>query len=304
MWIVRLALRRPYTFAVFALLILILGAFSILTMPTDIFPNIDIPVVTVIWGYTGLSAQEMATRIATPSERVMTSTVNDIEHLESQSLNGIAVIKLFFQPHVNIANAVAQVTAVNQVMLRQLPPGTTPPFIIQYNASSVPILLLGLSGQGLNEQQLNDLGQNNIRVQLATVEGAYTPFPYGGKQRQVQVDLNLPALQAKGLSPIDVVNAITAQNLIAPSGTVKIDRFEYAVETNSAPSVVNDLNDLPVKAVNGAVVYIRDVAHVRDGNPPQTNIVRVDGSRAILMSIMKIGSASTLDIIAGVRAKL
>ena len=304
MWIVRLALRRPYTFAVFALLILILGAFSILTMPTDIFPNIDIPVVTVIWGYTGLSAQEMATRIATPSERVMTSTVNDIEHIESQSLNGIAVIKLFFQPHVNIGNAVAQVTAVNQVMLRALPPGTTPPFIIQYNASSVPILQLGLSGQGLNEQQLNDLGQNNIRVQLATVEGAYTPFPYGGKQRQIQVDLDLHALQAKGLSPVDVVNAISAQNLIAPSGTMKIDRYEYAVETNSAPSAVNDLNDLPIKAVNGAVIYIRDVAHVRDGNPPQTNIVRVDGSRGVLMNVMKIGSASTLDIIAGVRAKL
>ena len=304
MWIVRLALRRPYTFAVFALLILILGAFSILTMPTDIFPNIDIPVVTVLWGYTGLSAQEMATRIVTPSERVMTSTVNDIEHIESQSLNSIGVIKLFFQPHVNIGNAVAQVTAVNQVMLRALPPGTTPPFIIQYNASSVPILQLGLSGQGLNEQQLNDLGQNNIRVQLATVEGAYTPFPYGGKQRQIQVDLDLHALQAKGLSPVDVVNAISAQNLIAPSGTMKIDRYEYAVETNSAPSAVNDLNNLPIRAVNGAVIYIRDVAHVRDGNPPQTNIVRVDGSRAILMSIMKIGSASTLDIIAGVRAKL
>ena len=304
MWIVRLALRRPYTFAVFAFLILILGAFSILTMPTDIFPNIDIPVVTVIWNYTGLSAQEMAYRIATPSERVMTSTVNDIEHMESQSLNSIAVIKIFFQPHVNIGNAVAQVTAVNQVMLRALPPGTTPPFIIQYNASSVPILQLGLSGQGLNEQQLNDLGQNNIRVQLATIEGAYTPFPYGGKQRQVQVDLDLAALQAKGLSPVDVVNAISAQNLIAPSGTMKIDRYEYVVETNSAPSVINDLNDLPVRAVNGAVIYIRDVAHVRDGNPPQTNIVRVDGSRAILMSVMKIGSASTLDIIAGVRAKL
>ena len=304
MWIVRLALRRPYTFAVFAFLILILGAFSILTMPTDIFPNIDIPVVTVIWNYTGLSAQEMAYRIATPSERVMTSTVNDIEHMESQSLNSIAVIKIFFQPHVNIGNAVAQVTAVNQVMLRALRPGTTPPFIIQYNASSVPILQLGLSGQGLNEQQLNDLGQNNIRVQLATIEGAYTPFPYGGKQRQVQVDLDLAALQAKGLSPVDVVNAISAQNLIAPSGTMKIDRYEYVVETNSAPSVINDLNDLPVRAVNGAVIYIRDVAHVRDGNPPQTNIVRVDGSRAILMSVMKIGSASTLDIIAGVRAKL
>jgi CzcA family heavy metal efflux pump len=304
MWIVRLALRRPYTFVVFALLILILGVYSILSMPTDIFPNIDIPVVTVIWGYNGLSAQEMASRIVTPSERVMTSTVNDIEHIESQSLNSIGVIKLFFQPHVNIGNAVAQVTAVNQVMLRALPPGTTPPFIIQYNASSVPILQLGLSGQGLNEQQLNDLGQNNIRVQLATVEGAYSPFPYGGKQRQVQVDLDLEALQAKGLSPIDVVNAITAQNLIAPSGTMKIDRFEYAIETNSSPQVIDELNNLPIRAVNGAVLYIRDVAHVRDGNPPQTNIVRVDGSRAILMSIMKIGSASTLDIIAGVRAKL
>jgi multidrug efflux pump subunit AcrB len=304
MWIVRLALRRPYTFVVFALLILILGAYSILTMPTDIFPNIDIPVVTVIWNYNGLSAQEMAGRIVTPSERIMTSTVNDIEHIESQSLSSIGVIKLFFQPHVNVANAVAQVTAVNQAALRMLPPGTTPPFIIQYNASSVPVLQLGLSGQGLNEQQLNDLGQNNIRVQMATVEGAYTPFPYGGKQRQIQVDLDLHALQAKGLSPADVVNAVNAQNLIVPSGTMKVDRFEYAVETNSAPTVVNDLNSLPIKTVNGAVIYIRDVAHVRDGNPPQTNIVRVDGKRGVLMSIMKIGSASTLDIIAGVRAKL
>jgi multidrug efflux pump subunit AcrB len=304
MWIVRLALRRPYTFVVFALLVLILGVFSIETMPTDIFPNIDIPVVTVIWGYNGLSAQELASRIVTPSERVMTSTVNDIEHVESQSLNSIGIIKIFFQPHVDIGNAVAQVTAVNQVMLRALPPGTTPPFIIQYNASSVPILQLGLSGQGLNEQQLNDLGQNNIRVQLATIEGAYTPFPYGGKQRQVQVDLDLTALQAKGLSPVDVVNAISAQNLIAPSGTMKIDRFEYAIETNSSPQIIDELNNLPIKAVNGAVLYVRDVAHVRDGSPPQTNIVRVDGSRAILMSIMKIGSASTLDIISGVRAKL
>ncbi len=246
----------------------------------------------------------MASRIVTPSERVMTSTVNDIEHVESQSLNGTGIIKIFFQPHVDIGNAVAQVTAVNQVMLRSLPPGTTPPFIIQYNASSVPILQLGLSGQGLNEQQLNDLGQNNIRVQFSTIEGAYTPFPYGGKQRQVQVDLDLPALQAKGLSPIDVVNAISSQNLIAPSGTMKIDRFEYAIETNSSPQIIDELNNLPIKAVNGAVLYIRDVAHVRDGSPPQTNIVRVDGSRAILMSIMKIGSASTLDIISGVRAKL
>jgi multidrug efflux pump subunit AcrB len=273
-------------------------------MPTDIFPNIDIPVVTVVWGYTGLSAQEMANRIVTPSERGLTVTVNDIEHIESQSLNGIAVIKIFFQPHVNIASAVAQVTAVSQSQLRSLPSGATPPFILQYNASAVPILQLGVSGKGLNEQQLNDLASNTIRVQLATVEGAQMPFPYGGKSRQVQVDLDLRALQARGLSPSDVVNAISAQNVIAPSGTMKIDRFEYAVETNSAPLAIDDLNNLPIRTVNGAVLYIHDVAHVRDGNPPQTNIVRVDGKRAILMSIMKTGSTSTLDIINGVRAKL
>ena len=304
MWIVRLALRRPYTFVVFALLILILGAYSILSMPTDIFPNIDIPVVTVVWNFGGLSAQEMSTRIATPTERGMTTTVNDIEHIESQSLNGVAIIKIFFQPHVNIGQAVAQVTSICQVQLRSLPPGTTPPFIIQYNASAVPILQLGVSGQGLNEQQLNDLSTNTIRLQLATIEGAQMGFPYGGKPRQVQVDLDLAALQAKGFSPIDVVNAISAQNVIAPSGTMKIDRFEYAVETNSAPQIIDELNNLPIKSVNGAVIYIRDVAHVRDGNAPQTNVVRVDGKRAILMSIMKTGSSSTLDIIAGVQKKL
>jgi multidrug efflux pump subunit AcrB len=304
MWIVRLALRRPYTFVVAAFLILILGVFSILTMPTDIFPNIDIPVVTVVWNYTGLSAQQIANRIVTPSERGLTTTVNDIEHIESQSLNGVAVIKVFFQPNVNIASAVAQVTAVSQSQVRSLPPGTTPPFVMQYNASSVPVLQLGLSGQGLNEQQLNDLGSNVVRVQLATVEGAQTPFPYGGKARQILVDLDPQALQARGLSPADVASAVNAQSVIAPSGTMKIDRFEYDVETNSAPDVVNELNNLPVKAVNGTVIYLRDVAHVRDGNSPQTNIVHVDGRRAILLSIMKTGSSSTLDIIAGVQAKL
>ncbi|HEY1986705.1 MAG TPA: efflux RND transporter permease subunit [Terracidiphilus sp.] len=304
MWIVRLALRRPYTFVVFALLILILGIFSITSMPTDIFPNIDIPVVTVVWQYTGLSADQMANRIVSNSERGMTTTVNDIEHIESQSLAGIAIIKIFFQPNVNVGAAVAQVTSISQVQLRSLPPGTTPPFIIQYNASSVPVLQLGLSGPGLDEQALNDLGQNTIRTQLATVEGAQTPFPYGGKQRQIQVDIDLAALQAKGLSPADIVSAVSAQNLIVPSGTMKIDRFEYAIETNSAPSVVEALNNLPIRTVNGATIYIRDVAHVRDGSPPQTNIVRVDGRRAILMSIMKTGSASTLDIIAGIRSKL
>jgi multidrug efflux pump subunit AcrB len=304
MWIVRLALRRPYTFVVFALLILILGVFSILSMPTDIFPDIDIPVVTVVWMYNGLSPEQMAQRIASPSERAMTTTVSDIEHIESQSLAGLSIIKIFFQPHVNLGTAVAEVTAINQAQLRQLPQGTNPPFILQYNASSVPVLQLGLSGKGLTEQELFDLGQNTIRIQLAEIEGAQTPFPYGGRQRQIMVDLDLHALQARGLSPVDVVTAVGAQNLITPSGTMKVDRFEYQVETNSAPSVVAQLNNIPIKAANGAVVYIRDVAHVRDGSPPQTNIVRVDGQRAAVMSIMKTGSSSTLDIIKGVYEKL
>jgi multidrug efflux pump subunit AcrB len=301
MWIVRLALRRPYTFIVFALLILILGVYSIESMPTDIFPNINIPVVTVVWNYTGLSADQMANRIVTNDERSMTTTVNDIDHIESQSLVGVGLIKVFFHPNVNLGQAIAQITSICQVQLRSLPPGTTPPFIIQYNASSVPVLQLGLSGQGLNEQQLNDMATNTIRIQMATVEGAQTPFPYGGKMRQIQVDLDSAAMTARGLSPTDVVNAIAAQNVIAPAGTMKVDQFEYQVETNSAPSVLNDLNDLPIKAVNGAVVKIRDVAHVRDGSSPQTNIVRVDGRRAIMMNVMKTGSASTLDIIKNIR---
>ena len=304
MWIVRLALRRPYTFAVFAILLLLIGAYSIITMPTDIFPNINIPVVSIVWQYAGLSAEEMANRIVAPSERSMTTTVNDIEHIESQSLNGIGVIKVYFQPHVDIGSAIAEVTAISQSQLRQLPPGTTPPLIIQYNASSVPVLQLGLSGEGLSEQQLGDIGTNLLRTRLATVEGASIPYPYGGKQRQIQVDLDLPAMQARGVSPSDVVNAVNAQNLIVPSGTMKMGTFEYAIETNSAPSIVNELNKMPVKAVNGAVIYVRDVAHVRDGFPPQTNIVRVDGQRAALMNILKTGSASTLDIIAGIREKL
>jgi len=302
MWIVRLALRRPYTFVVFALLILILGVYSIETMPTDIFPNIDIPVVTVVWQYAGLSADQIANRIVTNAERGMTTTVNDIDHIESQSLVGEGIIKIYFHPNVNIGQAIAQVSAISQVQLRSLPTGTTPPFIIQYNASSVPVLQLGMSGAGLNEQQLNDLATNTIRLRMATVEGAQTPFPYGGKQPQIEVDLDLNALEARGLSPIDVVNAIAAQNVIAPSGTIKLDRFEYQVETNSAPSVVDALNDLPIKSVNGAVVYIRDVAHVRNGSPPQTNIVRVDGRRAIMMNVLKTGTASTLDIIKSVNA--
>src|SRR5271168_2111778 len=304
MWIVRLALRRPYTFVVFAILLLILGPISILSTPTDIFPNINIPVVSIVWNYAGFSPSDMANRIVTITERTLTTTVNDIEHIESQSLNGVAVVKVYFQPRVQIANAVAQLTAVSQTALRTLPQGTTPPLVIQFNASSVPILQLGLSGQGLSEQQLNDFGLNFIRTQLATVEGAQIPYPYGGKQRQVQVDINLQALQAKGLSPADVVNAVSVQNLILPGGTTKIDRFEYEVETNSAPTTIAALNDLPIRSVNGAMVYIHDVAHVRDGFPPQTNIVRVDGQRASLLIIQKTGSASTLDIIKSVFQKL
>ena len=246
----------------------------------------------------------MANRITVLSERSLTTTVNNIEHIESQSLTGIAVIKIFFQPKVNIAAAVAQVTAIAQTQLRQLPPGTTPPLILQYSASSVPIIQLGLSGQGLSEQQLNDYGLNSIRTQLVTVDGAGIPYPYGGKQRQVQVDLDLPALQSRGLSPSDVVNTIAAQNLILPSGIAKIGPFEYQIETNSAPLKLDELNGLPIRAAGGAVVYVRDVAHVRDGFPPQTNIVRVDGQRASLLSIIKTGDASTLDIVKGIRDEL
>jgi len=261
-------------------------------------------VVAMVWPYTGLSPEQMAQRIVWQSERTLTTTVNDIEHIESQSLNGIGVIKIFFQPKVNIAMAVAQVAAIGQTQLRQLPQGTTPPLILQYSASSVPIIQLGLSGEGLSEQQLNDYGLNFIRTQLVTVNGAGIPYPYGGKQRQVQVDLNLQALQSKGLSPSDVVNTIAAQNLILPSGTTKVAQFEYQVETNSAPAAVEELNNLPIHTLNGATVYIRDVAHVRDGFPPQTNIVRVDGQRASLLTVLKTGDASTLDITEGIRAKL
>jgi len=304
MWIVRLALRRPYTFAVVALLLMVLGPLAVINMPVDIFPNIDIPVVSIIWQYEGFSPEQMAERIVALSERSLTTTVNDIEHIESMSVNSRSVIKVYFQPGVNIGNAVAQITAIAQTQIRQLPPGTTPPLIIQYNASSVPIIQLGLSGKGLSEMQLNDLALNFIRTQLVTVPGAGVPYPYGGKQRQVQVDLNLPALQSKGLSPADVVNAIGEQNLILPSGTIKIGQFEYQLETNSAPDTIAALNNLPIKQVNGAMVYIRDVAHVRNGFPPQTNIVRVDGQRASLLSVMKTGNASTLNIVKGILAKV
>ena len=267
MWIVRLALRRPYTFAVFALLLLILGPLSIYNTPVDIFPNINIPVVSIVWNYQGLSAVDMSNRIITLTERALTTTVDNIEHIESQSLDGIGVVKVYFQPTVTLPMAIAQITAVSQTQLRQLPQGTTPPLIVTYTASDVPILQLGLSGQGLSEQELNDFGLNFIRIQFATIEGVETPYPYGGKQRQVQVDLNMRAMQARGLSASDVVNAMGVQNLILPSGTMKIGSFEYQLATNSAPTTIAGLNDLPIKSVNGAMVYVHDVAHVRDGFP-------------------------------------
>src|ERR1700761_3085975 len=304
MWIVRLALRRPYTFVVLSLLLFVIGPVAMLRTPVDIFPNIDIPVVSVIWNYAGLSPEELSNRIVTPFERNLTTTVNDIEHTESQTLNGVSVTKIFFRPSVNISQAVAQVTAVAQTSLRQYPQGTTPPLVIQYSASSVPVLQLGLSGNGLTEQQLNDFGQNFIRTQLATVQGASIPFPYGGKQRQIQIDINTQRLQAYGLSASDVVNAVNAENIILPAGDVKMGNVDYEVETNSAPTSIAALNNLPVKTLNGATVYIHDIGNVRDGFPPQTNVVRVDGQRASLLTIQKIGDSSTLDIIRNVRALL
>ena len=304
MWIVRLALRRPYTFVVLSLLLFLLGPVVIERTPVDIFPNIDIPVVTVVWSYAGLSPQQLSDRITVQYERSLTTTVNDIEHTESQTLNGISVIKVYFRPNVNISQAVAQVTAISQTALRAYPAGTTPPLIIQYSASSVPVLQLGLSGNGLTEQQLNDFGSNFIRTQLATVEGVSIPNPYGGKLRQVQVDIDTQKLQEHGISAADVVNAIGSQNIILPAGEVKMGHVDYQIETNSAPDSIAALNDLPIKTVNGATIYVHDIGNVRDGFPPQTNIVRVDGQRASLITIQKTGNASTLDIISNVRARL
>src|ERR1700719_2985012 len=305
MWIVRLALRRPYTFVVMSILILLMGGLAIFRTPTDIFPTIDIPVVSIIWTYTGLIPQDMADRIVVITERNLTTTVDNIEHIESQSLYGIAVVKVFLQPTANLQQGIAQVTAVSQTQLRQLPAGSTPPLILAYSASSVPVLQLALSGQNLSEQQLNDYGLNFIRTQIITVPGITVPYPYGGKQRQVQVDLNTAALQSKGLSALDVVNAIAAQNLILPTGTSKIGSKEYNVDiSNAAPQTIEQLNRIPIKTVGSTTIYIGDVAWVRDGFPPQTNIVRVNGQRATLLTVQKNGNASTLSIIAGIKALL
>ena len=305
MWIVRLALRRPYTFVVMAILILVMGIVSIERTPTDIFPNIDIPVVSIIWNYNGLVPEQMADRIVSITERNLTTVVDNIQHVESQSLYGIAVVKVFLQPNASIDRAIAQITASSQTQLRQLPAGTTPPLVIAYSASSVPVMQLALSGQGLSEQQLNDYGLNFIRTQLITVPGTAVPYPYGGKQRQIQVDLNPAALQSKGLSALDVVNAISAQNLILPTGTSKIGSKEYNVDIpNAAPQTIADLNQIPIKTVGNTTIYMKDVAWVRDGFPPQTNIVRVNGQRSVLLTIQKAGDASTLKVISGIKALL
>ena len=302
--LVSIALQRPYTFVVLALLLMIAGPLAALRTPTDIFPDIGIPVIGVVWNYTGLPPDQMAGRIVTPFQRALTTTVNDIEHISANSYTGIGIIKIFFQPNVDIRTANAQVTAIAQTMLKQLPAGATPPLILNYSASTVPILQLALSGDGLTEQNLADFATNQLRTPLVTVPGAAIPWPYGGKMRQIQIDLNATALQALGLSAQDVANALAAQNLITPVGTQKIGSFEYNIQLNNSPLQINELGNLPIKAVNGAMVYIRDVAHVRDGNPPQTNIVHVDGNRSVLMMVLKAGSISTLDIIDGIKKKI
>src|ERR1700730_6325869 len=302
--LVRIALQRPYTFIVLALVILIVGPLAALRTPVDIFPDIRIPVIAVIWQYTGLPPDQMAGRMTTQFQRALTTTVNDIEHIEANSYNTISITKVFFQQNVDIRIANAQITAISQTLLKQMPPGATPPLILNYNASTVPIIQLALSGQGLSEQALADLGFNVVRTPLVTVPGAAIPLPYGGKSRQVQIDLDSTAMQARGLSGQDVANALAAQNLITPVGTQKVGNFEYNIQLNNSPLRMEELGNLPIKTVNGAMVYMRDVASVRDGNPPQTNIVHVDGNRSVLMMVLKAGSISTLDIIASIKQKV
>jgi CzcA family heavy metal efflux pump len=302
--IVKVALHRPLTFIVMAILIAVVGLLAAFRTPVDIFPNIRIPVIAVAWQYAGLSPEDMSGRIVTPYERVLTTTVNDIEHIESQSLQGIGIVKIYFQPGADIRTATAQVTSISQTVLRQMPPGITPPLVLNYSASTVPILQLALSGKGLSEQQLFDMGQNQIRPQLVTIPGLAMPFPSGGKQRQVQVDINPQALQSKGLSAQDVGNAIAAQNQINPAGFVKIGPTQYSVRLNNAPDSIAALNDLPVKVVNGATIYMRDVAYVRDGSAPQQNVVHVEGGRSALLTVLKNGSTSTLAIVNGVKEAL
>src|ERR1700735_3174650 len=304
MWIVEVALRRPYTFLVVALLILLATPLVLLKMSTDIFPEINIPVISVVWTYTGLSAQDIGLRIAAVNERSLTTTVNDIEHIESQSLTGISVIKIFFQPNANIPTAIAQVVAIEQAQLRQLPPGILPPLVIKYSASSIPIIQLGLSSPTMTEQAVFDAAVNFLRPRLVTIPGVAIPFPYGGKQRVISVDLDTNALLAKGLTPNDVVNAVNTQNLGLPSATAKIGATEYVLATNGSPDTIAGLNSIPVLTRNGATTYLSEVAHVRDGFSPQTNIVRQNGERGVLVSVIKNGGSSTLDIVSSLLAQL
>ncbi|MGB6434674.1 MAG: efflux RND transporter permease subunit [Bradyrhizobium sp.] len=301
--LVRIALNRPYTFVVLALLLLIIGPLAAMRTPVDIFPEIRIPVIGVVWQYAGLPPDQMAGRIVTQYQRALTTTVNDIEHITANSYYGVGIVKIFFQPNADIRTANAQVTAISQTIIKQMPPGATPPLILNYNASTVPIVQLALSGEGLSEQILGDIAINQLRTPLVTVPGAAIPYPYGGKQRQIQIDVNPTKLQSLGLSGQDVANALAAQNLIQPAGTSKIGGFEYVIQVNNSPLKAVDMGDLPIKVVNGATVYIRDVANVRDGNPPQTNVVHVNGSRSVLMMVLKSGYTSTLDIIAGIKKK-
>src|SRR3954465_7206560 len=301
---VELALRRPYTFIVMAMLIVLATPFVLRNMATDIFPEINIPVISIIWNYNGLSAQEMGQRIAAQTERGLTTTVSDIEHIESQSLVGVTVIKIFFQPTANIQSAISQTVASVQTQVRQLPPGITPPLVIKYSASSIPVVQLALSSGTLPEQSVFDAAVNILRPQLVTIPGVAIPFPYGGKVKVISVDLDTQALQARGLAPADVVNAINTQNLILPSGTAKLGDTEYTVRMNGSPEAIAGLNDLPVRTSNGTTTYLRDVANVRDGFQPQTNVVRQDGQRGVLLSVLKNGGASTLDIVSNIKAML
>ena len=304
MWIVRLALRRPYTFVVAALVLLLMMPFVLLRTPTDIFPSINIPVISVIWQYAGLNAQEIEQRILYIHERALSATVNDIEHVESNSYNGVGIIKIFLQPGANVDGGVAQVSAIAQTVTRLMPPGQTPPLIIRYNAATVPILQYSLTSRKLSEQEVADLALNQVRVGLVNVPGAQIPWPYGGRLRTVVVDLDLTALKAKSLRPQDVVDAVNLQNLVLPAGTAKIGDTEYNIEVNSSPRVLEDLNNMPIKTVNGATLYLRDVAQVRDGFNPQTNIVRMDGQRGALITILKSGFASTLEVVRRIKEQM
>ncbi|MGI4858720.1 MAG: efflux RND transporter permease subunit [Janthinobacterium lividum] len=304
MWIVDIALKRPYTFIVMALMILMATPFVIFTTPTDVLPNIDIPVISVIWTYNGLSAKDMADRITSVNERSLTTTVNNIEHVESQSLPGIAIIKLFLQPDAVLPTAIAQTVANEQAQLKQMPPGATPPLVISYSASSIPVIQLGLSGENVSEQQLGDAALNFLRPQIVTIPGAASPYPYGGRTRAISVDLDTRALLAKGLTPSDVVNAVNAQNLILPTGTAKLGQTEFIVNMNGSPATIADLNDIPIRTVDGATTYMREVAHIRDGSIPQTNVVRQDGKRGVLITVLKNGNASTLAIVSSLKAML